>query len=85
MIRIPEPAGLVKRILEVSNVEYSANSEVESAVKSVIMDNEKAVKDFKSGNGNVIGFLIGMVQKKLEGKGNPQIVREELLKRLDNG
>lgn len=80
--KYPEPAGLVKRILEISNVEYSSDDEVENAVKSVIITNEKAVKDYKSGNGNVVGFLIGMVQKKLQGHGNAQMVREKLLERL---
>jgi aspartyl-tRNA(Asn)/glutamyl-tRNA(Gln) amidotransferase subunit B len=81
----PEPAGLIKKLVEISNVEYSSGEEVEKAVKSVIIENEKAVKDYQSGNGNVIGFLIGMVQKKLQGHGNAQIVREKLLERLQNG
>jgi aspartyl-tRNA(Asn)/glutamyl-tRNA(Gln) amidotransferase subunit B len=78
----PEPAGLVRRIIEISNVEYSSGEEVEKATESVLMENEKAVSDYKSGNGNVIGFLIGMVQKKLRGHGNAQAVREKLLERL---
>lgn len=78
----PEPAGLVKRILEISKVEYSTNPEVDNAVKSVIMTNEKAVGDYKLGNGNVIGFLMGMVQKQLKGRGNAQVVREKLLEKL---
>ncbi|KKQ91697.1 MAG: Aspartyl/glutamyl-tRNA(Asn/Gln) amidotransferase subunit B [Microgenomates group bacterium GW2011_GWC1_39_7b] len=75
----PEPAGLVKKIIELTSVAYSSNEEVENAVKSVLIENEKAVSDYQTGNGNVIGFLIGMTQKKLQGKGNPQIVREKLL------
>lgn len=78
----PEPAGLVKKIVELTKVEYSSGDEVESAVNLVIMDNEKAVNDYKNGNGNVIGFLIGMVQKRLNGKGNAQTVREKLLERI---
>jgi len=81
----PEPAGLIKKLVEISNVEYSSGEEVEKAVKSVIIENGKAVKDYQFGNGNVIGFLIGMVQKKLQGHGNAQIVREKLLERLQNG
>jgi aspartyl-tRNA(Asn)/glutamyl-tRNA(Gln) amidotransferase subunit B len=81
-VQYPEPAGLIKHILEISNVEYSGNDDVENAVKSVLMENEKAVADYNSGNGNVVGYLIGMVQKKLQGKGNHQVVREKLLEKL---
>lgn len=75
----PEPAGLVKRIVEISSVEYASNEEVENSVKEVLLENEKAVNDYKNGNGNVVGYLIGMVQKKLRGKGNTQLVREKLI------
>lgn len=78
----PEPAGLIRKIVETLNVEYASQSDVENAVKSVLMENEKAVTDYKSGNGNVIGFLIGMVQKKLQGKGNVQVVKNKLLETI---
>ncbi len=78
----PEPAGLIKKLVELANVEYATPDEVESSVKSVLMENEKAVADYKSGNGNVIGFLIGMTQKKLQGKGSAQSVREKLMEAL---
>jgi aspartyl-tRNA(Asn)/glutamyl-tRNA(Gln) amidotransferase subunit B len=80
----PEPAGLVKRIVEIADITYATTEEVENAVKSALMEQEKAVKDYKSGNGNVIGFLMGVVQKKLQGKGNPQSVREKLLEKIQN-
>ncbi len=81
--KFPEPASLVKRIAEISAIDYSTNEEIENAVKSVLMENEKAVKDYKEGNGNVVGFLIGMVQKRLSGKGNPTKVREELINKIN--
>lgn len=77
-----EPGSFVRKIMELSNVEYSSNVEVVNAVKSVIMANEKAVYDYNFGNSNVISFLIGMVQKELKGKGKIELVREELLKQL---
>ncbi|HKC04879.1 MAG TPA: hypothetical protein VKC54_03340, partial [Patescibacteria group bacterium] len=80
----PEPAGLVRKIAELTKVEYASNDDLEKAVKSVVTENEKAVKDYKEGNGNVIGFLIGMVQKKLQGKGNAQLVRAKLLENLQS-
>lgn len=78
----PEPAGFVKKVVELTKVEYASQEEVESAVNLVTMDNEKAVSDYKNGNGNVIGFLIGMVQKRLQGKGNIKIVSEVLMRQL---
>jgi aspartyl-tRNA(Asn)/glutamyl-tRNA(Gln) amidotransferase subunit B len=82
-LEFPEPAGLVKRIVELSNVQYASSDAVESAVNLVIMDNVKAVTDYKNGNGNVVGFLIGAVQKRLEGKGNTQAIREKLMEKLN--
>jgi aspartyl-tRNA(Asn)/glutamyl-tRNA(Gln) amidotransferase subunit B len=78
----PEPAGLVKRILEITNVEYSGQGDVEVAVEEVIAENKKAVDDYKRGKGEVVGYLIGMVQKKLKGKGNPQVVKDSLTAKL---
>lgn len=83
--KYPEPAGLVKKIIEIGSIEYSSNDEVVNAVKSVLMENDKAVRDYQSGNGNVVGFLMGRVQKKLQGKGNTQAVRERLMQNLQNG
>lgn len=79
----PEAAGLVRKIVEITEVKYSGDSEVESAVNSVLNEQPKAINDYKNGNANVVGFLIGMVQKKLSGKGDPKGVREELLKQIN--
>jgi len=81
----PEPAGLIKKILELTNIEYATQSETEIAISGVMGENHKAVQDFQNGKGEVVGFLIGMVQKKLKGKGNTQMVREKLLEKLQNG
>lgn len=84
-LEYPEPTGLVRRILELTSVEYATQSATEVAIIEVVAENAKAVIDYKNGKGEVVGFLIGMVQKKLQGKGNPQTVREELLKKIQNG
>jgi aspartyl-tRNA(Asn)/glutamyl-tRNA(Gln) amidotransferase subunit B len=80
--KYPEPAGLVKKLYELANIEYAGQGDTDTAIAEVIGENQKAVNDYQNGNGNVIGFLIGMVQKKLNGKGNPQTVREKLLEDL---
>jgi aspartyl-tRNA(Asn)/glutamyl-tRNA(Gln) amidotransferase subunit B len=78
----PEPAGLVKKLIEITSAVYSTPDEVSSAVTQVITQNDKAVSDFKNGKNDVIGFLIGQVQKTLSGKGNPALIRESLMKKL---
>ena len=74
----PEPAGMMKKVYELLKKDYSALDAVNSAVEKVIAGNKKAVDDFQNGNGNVIGFLIGQVQKELKGKGEPKLVQQLL-------
>lgn len=81
----PEPAGLIKKLKEIINVEYSGKEETIEATEKVIVEQNKAVEDYKKGNENVLGFLIGMVQKELKGKGNPKDIKEVLVSKLENG
>ena len=78
----PEPAGLVAKVVELTTKEFASVSQVKEAAKAVINQEKSAVEDYRKGKGQVIGYLIGMVQKKLKGKGNPraisQILKEEL-------
>lgn len=76
--KFPEPAGLVKKLVELQNVDYATTEEVEAAVKKVILEQEKAVKDYKSGKTQVMGFLVGKVQKELGGRGEIRKVQEVL-------
>jgi len=80
----PEPAGMVKKIVELTSVKYASEPETETAINEVIKGQAKAVNDYKSGKENVIGFLIGMVQKKLRGRGNIKIINEHLREKLKN-
>lgn len=75
----PEPAGMVKKIIELTKKEYASEEEVARAVQKVIKDNGKAVADYRNGKGQIIGFLIGQVQKELKGQGNPISVSSKLL------
>ena len=77
-----EPAGLIRKVLELTSVEYAGQGETEIAIVEVLAEQQKAVNDYKNGKGEVVGFLIGMVQKKLKGKGKPQTVSEGLRKEL---
>jgi len=82
--QFPEPAELVKKVFEISNVNYSTADEVSVAIDKALSNNPKAIDDYKKGKGEVVGFLVGMVQKELKGSGNPEkiilLLREKLNK-----
>ena len=77
-----EPAGLIKKLVEINKKDYAEDSDVESAVEKVVKEQKKAVEDYQKGKGEVVGFLIGMTQKELKGKGDPNTIKEVLLKAL---
>ena len=56
--------------------------EIETAVNNVIADNADQVKKFREGNQKVVGWFVGQVMKKTQGKANPQMVNELLLEKL---
>ncbi|MBI3443222.1 Asp-tRNA(Asn)/Glu-tRNA(Gln) amidotransferase subunit GatB [Candidatus Woesebacteria bacterium] len=78
----PEPQGFIKKILELTRKEYIRKSEVEKAVKEVVKEEKKAVNDLQEGKGQVIGFLIGMVQRKIEGKGDIKLIKDLIWQNL---
>lgn len=78
----PEPAGLVKKIVELSKVEYASGEETQNVVSKVISENENVVNDYKNGKVNVMGYFIGQVQKGLKGRGDIKMITEMLTKGL---
>jgi aspartyl-tRNA(Asn)/glutamyl-tRNA(Gln) amidotransferase subunit B len=78
----PEPAGLIKKIKEIVNVEFSSIEETQTAVDEVVLQNDEVVESYKNGKGQVVGFLIGQVQKILRGKGDPKLITERLIEKL---
>lgn len=78
----PESTGLVKRIVELSRKEYAKAADVKKAVKKVIRENKKPVNDYGQGKAEVLGFLIGLVQKELKGKGDSKIIKDLLVVEL---
>ncbi len=61
-----------------------SDEELEKLVEEVLKENEKAVEDYKKGEKSALNFLIGMVMRKTSGRGDAKIIRELLLKRLEN-
>ena len=55
---------------------------LETAIKEVLAENEKSVADYHSGKEKALGFLVGQVMRKTQGKADPQVVNEMLLEEL---
>ena len=66
----------IAKILKLTKVEYASTRRVDEAVKEVIRENAKAYEDYKNGKGQILGFLIGQVQKKLKGRGDIGKIRK---------
>lgn len=49
-------------------------------IKNVLENNFKAVEDYKNGQQNAVGFLVGQVMKETKGQANPQEIREKIKK-----
>lgn len=83
--QFPEPAGLVKRITEVTNKDYLPDELTQGAVKEVILKEVKAVADYQKGKTQSLGYLVGSVQRLLKGKADPRRVQEIIQKELTKG
>jgi aspartyl-tRNA(Asn)/glutamyl-tRNA(Gln) amidotransferase subunit B len=62
--------------------QISDESKLIEAISQTLIENAKAVSDFKSGKEAVIGFLQGQVMKKTQGKADPKKTRELLIEHL---
>ncbi len=50
-----------------------------AVVNEIIDNNSQAINDYKAGKDRVVGFLVGQVMKKTNGKANPAIVNKLIL------
>lgn len=76
------PTDFAKKIGE-SKTKFSlSEKELLIFIQSVIDENTRVVEDYKNGKVQVIGFLIGLVQKKADGKADPKAVQKILLEKL---
>jgi aspartyl-tRNA(Asn)/glutamyl-tRNA(Gln) amidotransferase subunit B len=51
-------------------------------VAQVLRDNPEAVERYRSGRTNVLGFLVGQVLQRSQGKANPKLVTQLLQQQL---
>ena len=74
------PADIVA---EKGLAQVSDQSVLQQIVDQVAAANQKSIDDYRGGKTNALGFLVGQCMKSSKGKGNPAIMREMLLKILN--
>ncbi len=80
---IDEDKSPAKVVEEKGLGQISDTSALNAIVDEVIKNNDKAVTDYKSGKTNVLGFLVGQCMKASKGQGNPNILREMVIKAIE--
>ncbi|MNI55626.1 Aspartyl/glutamyl-tRNA(Asn/Gln) amidotransferase subunit B [compost metagenome] len=75
----PEAIAERKNLLQVSD-----EGAIAAIVDEVLADpaSAKAIEDIRNGNDKVIGFLVGQIMKKSQGKANPALAQKLIRERL---
>lgn len=68
---------------EMNLVQVSDTSFLEPIVDDVIEEHPDEVERYRDGKKGLIGFFIGQVMQRSQGKANPQMVREMITERLE--
>ncbi|MBR0152903.1 MAG: Asp-tRNA(Asn)/Glu-tRNA(Gln) amidotransferase subunit GatB [Lachnospiraceae bacterium] len=77
-----EDADPVRIVEEEGLRTVSDRGELSTAVESMIRENPKPVQDYLNGKKKAIGFLVGQVMRAMQGRADPEAVREEIARRL---
>ena len=78
-----EGGGDVDTVIEKKGLTQITDSDaITEAVRKVIQAFPEQAEQVRSGEGKIIGFLVGQVMKATSGKANPQAVNEELKNQL---
>ncbi len=56
---------------------------IEGWIDEVIANNPKQVEQYKSGQTKILGFFVGQVMKKSQGKADPAMINEIIIKKLN--
>ncbi|MEK7458029.1 MAG: Asp-tRNA(Asn)/Glu-tRNA(Gln) amidotransferase subunit GatB [Patescibacteria group bacterium] len=75
-----KPVDIVKTAKETYSYDEVSEDEIQKTVQKILTEQPKAVADYKAGKTQVMGFLLGMVMKRLKKKLDPHIIQQELLK-----
>ncbi|MCK9265885.1 Asp-tRNA(Asn)/Glu-tRNA(Gln) amidotransferase subunit GatB [bacterium] len=74
------PEAIVK---EKDLIQINDDNLVKDFIKEVLDDNPKAIQDYKAGRKQALGYLVGQIVKKTEGKIDPKIITDSIKKALE--
>lgn len=80
---IMENDDSVEKVLSDHDVKSMSEEELVQIIKNVLVENEKLVNDYKSGNERVMKAIMGLIMKETRGNANPKDVTDNLKKLLD--
>ena len=80
MIETNKSADEIVKELGLSQV--SDESALEAIINEVIDANPQSVVDFKAGKDRALGFIVGQVMKKTQGKANPALASKLILENI---
>ncbi len=76
-----EPAEIIEKL----GLAQNSDSEfIEKLVHEVMAVNEKSINDYKNGKKNALGYLVGQCMKASQGRANPGMVKELVIKVLND-
>lgn len=72
-----------KKLLEESGTSLISDEEtLQAIVKEVVDANEQSVIDYKNGKDRALGFIVGQIMKKTQGKANPGLASKLALEEI---
>lgn len=77
--------GAEEIVAERGLTQISDEGELDAVVGEVIKENASVVEDFRKGKEKAVSFLVGQVMRKTQGRANPQLVNDLLLRKLRGG
>ena len=72
------PEKLLKLIADQTQRSIIPDDELEKVIKKILLENPRAMADYKSGKENVLMFLLGQVMRGVKGKSNAEDIKQKL-------
>lgn len=72
-------------IVEAKGLQQNSNAaEIENIIRHILQQNPEQAQAYRQGKDKLFGFFVGLVMKKMAGKGNPALINTILRKLLES-